>query len=69
MSYLDLNKNKITDVSALAELTKLKTLILNGNEIKDISVLEKIEKEGCTITSDPVKEDTSNKTDESTSKN
>jgi len=39
IEFLNIQHNVIDDVSALSNLTNLKTLWFNGNEVKDISSL------------------------------
>jgi len=49
LTELNLNGNRITDVSPLSSLTSLRHLELRDNRITDRSQLVKLEEEGCTI--------------------
>jgi Leucine-rich repeat (LRR) protein len=42
VTYLNLYKNKLTDVTGLEKLTNLKHLFLGGNQLTDVKGLEKL---------------------------
>jgi len=54
--YLDLSCNRLTDVSALSGMTKLRKLYLGGNQLTDVAPLAGLKLDHLYLSGNPLAE-------------